>query len=274
MSAGANLAVAACLKIRDSGGPPIDRQVICYPPLDFALDSESWRQFDGLFLSREGVAWCHAQYSRDGAVGAYVAPLLAHDFAGLPPALVLGAGFDPLRDDARRYADRLRSDGVEVEYVEYAGAMHAFLSFPGRLSVALEAIEKLGEYLRSSFGVDQGALQHVTSAYAPGADAVLRHFYGGILKLREKPAPSDFAKLGIVWFSAGNDERELHFVPDGLGEASTPHLCIEVENLDAVVSRLAAAGIPVEELPSIAGRIRVAFQDPFDNAIELASPAE
>jgi acetyl esterase len=76
-------------------------------------------------------------------------PLRAKDLSGLPRALILAAGRDPLRDDARTYADRLAADGVPVRLVEYAETMHAFLNFPGVLSAGRHAVELIGADLRS-----------------------------------------------------------------------------------------------------------------------------
>jgi acetyl esterase len=86
----------------------------------------------------------------------YVAPLAAQDLSGLPPALVLGAGLDSLRDDARRYASRLREDGVDASYLEYESSPHAFLNFPGALSVAWTAMDDIAGYLTGSLVADRG----------------------------------------------------------------------------------------------------------------------
>src|SRR6266511_449211 len=102
-SAGANLVAAACLVARDRGGPRVTRQVLCYPVLDLDRDTGSSRD-----------AWYSQQYLADQAVTPYAAPLTARDLSGLPPALILGAGLDPLRADASRYAERLDRSGVDA----------------------------------------------------------------------------------------------------------------------------------------------------------------
>src|SRR5439155_9859695 len=126
-SAGANLVVAAALR---DGGPPLECHVLAYPVLDVRQDSESYRLFDGVLFTKADLAWNHEQYLAGQPVTPLVAPLTAPSLAGLPPALVLAAGRDPLRDDARCYHQRLTSDGVAAELVEYADTMHAFLNFP------------------------------------------------------------------------------------------------------------------------------------------------
>ncbi|TDD27750.1 alpha/beta hydrolase [Kribbella turkmenica] len=150
-SAGGALAAGACLLARDGGGVLPDRQILCYPSLDRDQDTESFRLFDGTFLSIAPGRWSSAQYFPDGELPATAVPLRAESLAGLPPALVLAAGRDPLRDDARNYAARLEADGVPARLVEYADTMHAFLNFPAVLSAGRHAIELIGSDLREAF---------------------------------------------------------------------------------------------------------------------------
>lgn len=147
-SSGANLVAAACLMARDRGRPHVTRQILCYPWLDFGTDSESHRRFDGVdgdLPSRD--RWYQSQYLAGQAVTPYAAPLTARDLTGLPPALLLGAGLDPVRDDARRYAKRLQDSGVATAYLEYDSTPHAFLNFPGALSAAWRAMQDIADDL-------------------------------------------------------------------------------------------------------------------------------
>jgi acetyl esterase len=139
-SAGAALVAGACLLARDHRLANPAYQVLCYPVLDFGQDTESARLFDGVFHSIK-PGWETDQYLAGQPVTAYAAPLRAASLAGLPPALVIGAGRDPLRDDARAYAARLDADGVDVTHVEYDATLHAFLNFCGVLSAGDHAIE-------------------------------------------------------------------------------------------------------------------------------------
>ncbi|MEU4195330.1 alpha/beta hydrolase [Kribbella sp. NPDC026611] len=134
-SAGAALAAGACLLIRDEGGPLPDRQILCYPTLDVHPEADWFRWYLGVPTSE---------------VPPTAVPLRATTLAGLPPALVLAAGRDDLRDDALAYADRLTKDNVETRLVEYADTMHAFLNFPAALSAGRHAVELIGADLRLS----------------------------------------------------------------------------------------------------------------------------
>lgn len=135
-SSGANLVAAACLMARDRGRQLVARQVLCYPWLDLAADPVDGRD-----------QWYRSQYLAGQAVTPHAAPLAAPDLSGLPPALVLGAGLDPLVDDARRYARRLEDAGVAVSYLEYGDTPHAFLNFPGVLSAAWAAMRDIADDL-------------------------------------------------------------------------------------------------------------------------------
>src|SRR5262249_41564754 len=136
---------------RDAGGPSVARQVLCYPVLDFDQDTESYRRHDGVFHSIAPGGWTRSVYLAGQEITPYAAPLRATDLSGLPPALVIAAERDPLRDalrdDAHSYATRLD----EAAYVEYAGTMHAFLNFCGALGAGDHAIGVIGAYLRQAF---------------------------------------------------------------------------------------------------------------------------
>jgi acetyl esterase len=157
LSAGAALVAGACLMAREAGGPALTRQVLCYPALDFGQDTESVRLFNGVQITIGPGTWPETQYLGGQLPTALAAPLRAASLAGLPPALLIGAGRDPLRDDARVYARRLDADGVDVAHVEYAGTIHGFLNFCGVLSAGDHAIEVIAGDLRQAHeGPDPG----------------------------------------------------------------------------------------------------------------------
>jgi acetyl esterase len=272
-SAGGNLAAAASLLARERQTPPLEAQILCYPALDFSQGGASHTLFDGVLFNREETRRCYEEYLAGQPVTPLAAPLLADTLAGLPAALVVTAGSDPLRDDGRTYAARLRADGVPTQEVEYEGAIHAFLNFPGALTYAWQAIAEITGFLRMQLQPGPSPppqLQHVTSLYDRTRADELRAFYGDGLGLREKPAPATFARAGIVWFDAGGHERELHFIPDD-ADAAIPHLCLNVPELDAITARLDRAGISAEHDDAIPGRPRVFVRDPFGNTVEIVS---
>lgn len=160
-SAGGNLAAAACLVARDRSGPSVTGQVLCYPLLDFDQRTESARLFDGVFHSVGSAQWPEQAYLAGQVPTPYAAPLRANSLEGLPRALILGAGRDPLRDGARDYAARLDGDGVAVRHAEYAETMHAFLNFGGVLSAAGYATETIATYLRRITGATAEAEESV-----------------------------------------------------------------------------------------------------------------
>ena len=133
-SAGGNLAAVVALLARDAGGPAID----------FA---------DGYLLTRDSMRWFIAHYlpSGDQARDWRASPLRAPSLAGLPPALIITAGFDPLRDEGEMFAGRLRDAGNMVDYVCYGGMIHGFIGMGKLLDTAQRAITHIGDSLRQAF---------------------------------------------------------------------------------------------------------------------------
>jgi len=128
-SAGGNLAAVVALQARDAGAPDIKLQVLVYPVTDVAAESRSYQDFsEGYMLTRESMRWFTAHYlaASGQATDWRVSPLRAASHAGLPPALVVTAGFDPLRDEGAAYAAKLQQAGVLVDYVCYGGMVHGF----------------------------------------------------------------------------------------------------------------------------------------------------
>src|SRR4051812_5676616 len=151
-SAGGNLSAALALRLRDAGDVALAGQVLLYPGVaggrrDFASIDE----FDGIILTKGSLSVYWEAYSggRDIDDDPGAAPLNADSLRGLPPALVILAGGDLLRDEGRAYATRLREEGVDVEEVCCAGQPHGFLNFG--LPAAAPAYEKIGTWVRSIF---------------------------------------------------------------------------------------------------------------------------
>jgi acetyl esterase len=156
-SAGGNLAAVAALVARDRGGPDIDRQVLIYPATSPSDDWPSTEEHaDGQFLSRSEMEWFGDQFfeSELDARNPYAFPLQACDHGGLPPATVVTAEFDPLRDEGRAYAEALADAGVDVTHRNYEGMVHGFVGMleePANVDRAHEAVEEVGEDLRETF---------------------------------------------------------------------------------------------------------------------------
>src|SRR4051794_2524709 len=124
-------------------GRPLAAQVTIYPAFDPALASESARSFaHGYYLETETMAWYWGLYAPAG-----VDLLPDTDLRGVAPAFVLTAGFDPLRDDGRRYATALSSAGVAVDLVEYPAQIHGFVRMTAVIPQALEALDRVGRFL-------------------------------------------------------------------------------------------------------------------------------
>jgi acetyl esterase len=132
-SAGGNLAAAASIWARDNGGPKLKLQVLAYPVTDAAARTQSYQLYrEGYGLNAPAMEWFFDHYTPDKAMREdwRVSPLRASSLAGLPPALVVTAGYDPLRDEGRAYAWRLQKEGTVADLVEFGGMLHGFLSSP------------------------------------------------------------------------------------------------------------------------------------------------
>lgn len=132
-SAGGNLSAAVALWARDHNGPKLRLQLLAYPVTDLVARSESYRLFnDGYGLNAAVMEWFIDHYTpaQDHRADWRASPLRAKSLAGLPPALIVTAGYDPLRDEGRAYAWRLQREGTMADLVEFGGMLHGFLSAP------------------------------------------------------------------------------------------------------------------------------------------------
>jgi acetyl esterase len=154
-SAGGTLAAVVCLMARDAGAPLLRLQALVYPATDMAMTRASHRAFtNGLPLTHTTMLWFRELYLRDAADRAdwRASPLRAADHSGLPPALVLTAGFDPLRDegDADAYARRLEEAGVAVTHRCFEHQIHGFLTMGRFISASSQAIRDIAAALRDA----------------------------------------------------------------------------------------------------------------------------
>jgi acetyl esterase len=130
-SAGGNLAAVVAQMARDRGGPALVYQLLVYPVTDYGYDTTSYREnAEGYLLTKDAMVWFWNHYLRsaDDGNNPLASPLRANDLHGLPPAMVLTAEFDPLRDEGEAYAIRLQEAGVPVTLKRYAGTIHGFFS--------------------------------------------------------------------------------------------------------------------------------------------------
>jgi acetyl esterase/lipase len=154
-SAGGNLSAVVSLMARDRGGPRLAHQLLVYPVTDATFDTPSYRDnAEGYLLTRPLMEWFWGHYLASPADGTnpYASPLRAGDLAGLPPATVITAEFDPLRDEGEAYAARLRAAGVPVRLSRYDGMIHGFFAMPAILPQAHAAIDEAAAALRAAFG--------------------------------------------------------------------------------------------------------------------------
>ena len=156
-SAGGTLSAVVCLLAKRRGRPSIAFQALVYPvvDLDMSADYPSRAAFgDGnFFLSTADMRWFSSLYLRtaEDAGNPLASPIRAADLSGLPPALVVTAGCDMLRDEGKAYADRLRAAAVPVEYRCFETTIHAFMAFGAAIPVAAEGLALVAERIRSAF---------------------------------------------------------------------------------------------------------------------------
>jgi len=154
-SAGGQLAAVVALLAREHHGPRLVYQLLIYPVVDYNLDTQSYRDnAEGYLLTRDGMQFYWDTYLNDPSEADDIraCPLRARDLANLPPALVITAEYDPLRDEGRAYADRLRADGTPAEYREVPGMLHGFAGSTGVLDVGRAAVRQAALTLRAALG--------------------------------------------------------------------------------------------------------------------------
>ena len=145
-SAGANIAAAATLRWRDEGRPALAAQLLLYPPTDPLLASASVTEnAEGYYLTAEDMQGFVEAYLPDpeSRTLPYAGPLHADNLAGLPPAVVTTAGFDPLRDEGVEYVARLRGAGVPVTHLHYPDLIHGYFGFAALVAAAARAREEV-----------------------------------------------------------------------------------------------------------------------------------
>jgi acetyl esterase len=153
-SAGGNLATVVALMAREREGPALVHQILIYPVTDHDFNTASYLEnATGYLLTREGMRWFWTHYLAREAQGRepHASPLRAPSLAGLPPALVIIAEHDPLRDEGEAYAARLRDAGVPVTLTRYPGMIHGFIRMTRILDKARTALDEIAGSLQKAF---------------------------------------------------------------------------------------------------------------------------
>jgi acetyl esterase len=149
------MVAVTALTIRDKGGPTLRGQLMIYPVTDyFNSDHPSYTEnAEGYGLTTAGMRWFWAQYLNSGseADNPFVSPLRARDLRGLPPALIITAEYDILRDEGERYGERLAKAGVLTKVVRYDGMNHGFFHMYGMVDKAKQVLEESATWLKGRF---------------------------------------------------------------------------------------------------------------------------
>lgn len=153
-SAGGNLSAAVSLMSRDRGGCDLVYQLLVYPVTERNFDNASYTDNgQGYSLTRDGMIWFWDHYlaSDADATNPYAAPIHASDLSGLPPALVITAEYDPLRDEGEAFADKLAAAGVPTVCTRYDGMIHGFFGMAATVDKAKDAVAQATGCLREAF---------------------------------------------------------------------------------------------------------------------------
>lgn len=189
-SAGGTLAAVVARLARDEAGPHLGGQLLIYPITAYLADTPSAREnAEGMGLEGAFLPWMWEQYLRSpaDAKDPRAVPALVEDLSRLPPALVITAECDILRDEAEQYAARLRAAGVDVEAARYGGMIHSFLDYRGVADDGWKALDRIGDWLRRTLAAPPGSanaadrLDSSAGATTPKIDPVSRS---------DPPAPS------------------------------------------------------------------------------------
>ena len=164
-SAGGNLSAVVAQMTKANNGPDIALQLLIYPATRMGATTQSYEDFnDGYFLTGKAMNWFFNHYLKEADHWddpqaspllaqdlSGIAPLLAQDLSGIAPAYIMTAGFDPLRDEGKAYADKLIEAGVAVDYVCYEKQIHGFVSMAGALDEGKQFLREAAAVLRKAF---------------------------------------------------------------------------------------------------------------------------
>ena len=155
-SAGGNLATVCAMIARDQHGPKIALQILMYPVCDCDTETDSYRDFgSGFVLTAADMNWFYDHYlqgDRAKRADPLISPLRAQKLAGLPPALIMTAEFDVLRDEAETYGKRLAAAGIKVRVRRYQGVTHGFIRMQNMLDVAQRGMDDITTAMAETVG--------------------------------------------------------------------------------------------------------------------------
>lgn len=154
-SAGGNLSAVVCQLARGEGGPAIAFQLLIYPATDADLDTPSKKEnAEGYFLEQKTMDYFYGHYVPDGADrnDPRLSPLKTEDLRGLPPAYIITAQYDPLRDEGRLYGEKLQAAGVKATIVNYDTLIHGFFTMGGVVEAARPAIADAAKAVKDALG--------------------------------------------------------------------------------------------------------------------------
>lgn len=156
-SAGGNLATAVALKARESDSVRLLQQLLIYPVTNYYFDTESYHKYaTNYFLTKRAMEWFWDQYLPDEAAGReiYASPLRCKDLSGLPDALVITAGYDPLYSEVVEYVEQMQKSQVGVKHINFEDMIHGFFRRSDVFDRAFEAVELAGNHLKQTFSHD------------------------------------------------------------------------------------------------------------------------
>lgn len=151
-SAGGNLTIAVVLACKREGYPLPAFQLLIYPSVDLAMSFPSIDEFaDGYFLTKPNMHWFRNHYLASAAQANDASlKFLEHDLTGLPPAYLMTAGFDPLRDEGKAFFDKMVEQGIDAEHECYTDMIHGFISFSGGIAAGMECLEDMGRRVKKA----------------------------------------------------------------------------------------------------------------------------
>lgn len=153
-SAGGNLAAVTCLKALEEKGQMPSGQILIYPVTDARMKTSSMLEFTDtvpLYYQMMPWFWNHYLENEEQKTDIYASPIFAEHLHGLPPALVITAEYDPLRDEGENYAEKLSKAGVDVQITRYDGMVHEFFGLAGSVSKAKEALQEVANWVKQIY---------------------------------------------------------------------------------------------------------------------------